>query len=249
MPTVLSVQSRVAYGHVGNAASVFPLQRLGIEAWALDTVAFSNHTGHGQWRGAVGAGGDDRRAVRGHRRARRAAGDRRGAVGLSRRRRDRAGVARHRRADQGGQPAGAVLLRPGDRRHRYRLLCHATASPSSFATRALALADIVTPNRFELEYLTGRTVANLARGRRSRRGACAGAGRRSCWSPASSSTGDRIAMLAAGPDGAWAVETPRLPVDAERLRRCDRGAVSRPSARGEALARCARAAPRRRCSR
>src|SRR5436190_785040 len=53
MPTILSVQSRVAYGHVGNAASVFPLQRLGIEAWALDTVAFSNHTGHGRWRGAV----------------------------------------------------------------------------------------------------------------------------------------------------------------------------------------------------
>ena len=53
MATVLSVQSRVAYGHVGNAASVFPLQRLGIEAWALDTVAFSNHTGHGQWRGSV----------------------------------------------------------------------------------------------------------------------------------------------------------------------------------------------------
>src|SRR6266852_8141933 len=53
MPTVLSVQSRVAYGHVGNAASVFPLQRLGIEAWALDTVAFSNHTGHGRWRGSA----------------------------------------------------------------------------------------------------------------------------------------------------------------------------------------------------
>src|SRR5437764_982125 len=52
MPTVLSIQSRVAYGHVGNAASVFPLQRLGVEAWALDTVTFSNHTGHGKWRGA-----------------------------------------------------------------------------------------------------------------------------------------------------------------------------------------------------
>ncbi len=53
MPTVLSLQSRVAYGHVGNAASVFTLQRLRIEAWALDTVAFSNHTGHGRWRGAA----------------------------------------------------------------------------------------------------------------------------------------------------------------------------------------------------
>src|ERR1700694_216714 len=53
MPTVLSVQSRVAYGHVGNAAAVFPLQCLGVEAWALDTVAFSNHTGHGRGRGGV----------------------------------------------------------------------------------------------------------------------------------------------------------------------------------------------------
>src|SRR6201996_8346009 len=53
VPSVLSIQSRVAYGHVGNAASVFPLQRLGIEAWALDTVAFSNHTGHGKWRGSA----------------------------------------------------------------------------------------------------------------------------------------------------------------------------------------------------
>src|SRR4051794_41980733 len=56
-PSVLSVQSRVAYGHVGNAASIFPLQRLGIEAWALDTVAFSNHTGHGRWRGSAVAAG------------------------------------------------------------------------------------------------------------------------------------------------------------------------------------------------
>src|SRR5918911_695577 len=53
MPSVLSIQSRVAYGHVGNAASVFPLQRLGIEAWTLDTVSFSNHTGHGRWRGSA----------------------------------------------------------------------------------------------------------------------------------------------------------------------------------------------------
>src|ERR1700693_70606 len=58
MPTVLSIQSRGAYGHVGNAASVFPLQRLGCEAWALDTVAFSNHTGHGRWRGSVVAGAE-----------------------------------------------------------------------------------------------------------------------------------------------------------------------------------------------
>src|SRR5215471_13866870 len=51
MPTVLSVQSWVACGNVGNTAALFPLQRLGCETWSLNTVAFSNHTGYGKWRG------------------------------------------------------------------------------------------------------------------------------------------------------------------------------------------------------
>jgi pyridoxine kinase len=50
---VLSIQSHVAYGHVGNAAAVFPLQRLGTEVWPVHTVQFSNHTGYGQWTGRV----------------------------------------------------------------------------------------------------------------------------------------------------------------------------------------------------
>ena len=54
---ILSIQSWVAYGHVGNASAVFPLQRLGAEVWAVNTVQFSNHTGYGSWRGQVfGAG-------------------------------------------------------------------------------------------------------------------------------------------------------------------------------------------------
>src|ERR1041385_1868005 len=48
---ILSIQSAVAYGHVGNSAAVFPLQRLGFEVWPVDTVPFSNHTGYGAWRG------------------------------------------------------------------------------------------------------------------------------------------------------------------------------------------------------
>ena len=50
---ILSIQSHVAYGHVGNAAAAFALQRLGIEAWPVLTVQFSNHTGYGAWRGPV----------------------------------------------------------------------------------------------------------------------------------------------------------------------------------------------------
>src|SRR5690348_4878705 len=50
---LLSIQSSVAYGHVGNSAAVFPLQRLGVEVWPINTVQFSNHTGYGSWGGAV----------------------------------------------------------------------------------------------------------------------------------------------------------------------------------------------------
>jgi pyridoxine kinase len=50
---ILSIQSHVAYGHVGNAAAVFPMQRLGHEVWPIHTVQFSNHTGYGAWRGEV----------------------------------------------------------------------------------------------------------------------------------------------------------------------------------------------------
>jgi hypothetical protein len=46
---ILSIQSHVAFGHVGNAAATFPLQRLGIEVWPIHTVQFSNPTGFGSW--------------------------------------------------------------------------------------------------------------------------------------------------------------------------------------------------------
>jgi pyridoxine kinase len=50
---ILSIQSSVAYGHVGNSAAVFPLQRIGVEVLPVYTVLFSNHTGYGAWRGPL----------------------------------------------------------------------------------------------------------------------------------------------------------------------------------------------------
>lgn len=51
--TILSIQSHVAYGYVGNRAAVFPLQRMGYDVIAINTVQFSNHTGYGEWSGEV----------------------------------------------------------------------------------------------------------------------------------------------------------------------------------------------------
>lgn len=50
---ILAVSSHVAVGHVGNAAAVPPLERLGHTVWRVDTVAFSNHPGHGRHAGTV----------------------------------------------------------------------------------------------------------------------------------------------------------------------------------------------------
>ena len=62
---ILSIQSWVAYGHVGNTSAVFPLQRLGAEVWAINTVQFSNHTGYGDWTGDVFSGAQVRALVDG----------------------------------------------------------------------------------------------------------------------------------------------------------------------------------------
>ena len=210
MPTVLSLQSRVAYGHVGNAASVFPLQRLGIEAWALDTVAFSNHTGHGRWRGSVVPAS---------------------AIALLFEGIADLGVLPHIDAVLSGYlgdaATGPVLL---DIVARVRsanpeaLFCcdpvigdvetgsYVTAGIAEFfRDHALAMADIVTPNHFELEYLMGRRLASLtdaadaAAGLRAR-------GPKIVLVTSLAADPDQMTMLASGPEGAWAVQTPHLPV-------------------------------------
>jgi pyridoxine kinase len=157
---ILSIQSWVAYGHVGNASAVFPLQRLGAEVWALNTVQFSNHTGYGAWRGQVfGAElisdlvqGIEERGVlpqcdavlSGY------MGD--AAIGTA----ILDAVAKVRAANPAaiyccdpviGDVGRGVFVRPG--------------IPEFMRDRALPAATIATPNHFELEWLTGSTVSTL----------------------------------------------------------------------------------------
>jgi pyridoxine kinase len=53
MKNVLSIQSHVVFGHAGNSAAEFPIRRLGVNVWPLNTVQFSNHTQYGHWAGSA----------------------------------------------------------------------------------------------------------------------------------------------------------------------------------------------------
>jgi pyridoxine kinase len=210
MPTVLSVQSRVAYGHVGNAAAVFPLQCLGVEAWALDTVAFSNHTGHGRWRGDAIAADTVASLFEGI-----------ADLGVL------PGIDAVLSGYIGTAETGAVLLdivtRVKAANPVARFCCDPVIGDADtgsyvrdgvaefFRNAALALADIVTPNRFELEYLTGRTVGSLADAA-SAAAALRGRGPETVLITSLDAVPDHLTMLACNAAGAWAVETPRLPV-------------------------------------
>ncbi|MBV9863603.1 MAG: pyridoxal kinase PdxY [Alphaproteobacteria bacterium] len=210
MPTVLSVQSRVAYGHVGNSAAVFPLQRLGIEVWSLDTVAFSNHTGHGRWRG---------KAIP----AQEVAAVFDGIADLGVLKRCDAVLSGY----LGEAATGPVLIDIVSRvkaANPHALFCCdpvigdtgtglyvGPGIPEFFRDRVLPLADIATPNRFELEWLTGEPVTSLEQA------AAAGEALRRRGPGIVLATSldagiDRVATAALGPDGAWAVETPLLPI-------------------------------------
>lgn len=48
---LLSIQSHVVSGYVGNRSATFPLQLLGWDVDVINTVQFSNHTGYGRWQG------------------------------------------------------------------------------------------------------------------------------------------------------------------------------------------------------
>jgi pyridoxine kinase len=157
---VLSVQSHVAYGHVGNSSAVFTMQRLGVEAWPVHTVQFSNHTGYGDWKGRVYDGtsidelieGIADRGVLGS-----CDGVLSGYLGSA----DighavLAAVSRVRAANAGavyccdpvlGDVGRGVFVRPG--------------VPEFLTEHALPAADVITPNHFELDLLSGRTTRTL----------------------------------------------------------------------------------------
>ncbi|MBA4270029.1 MAG: pyridoxal kinase PdxY [Bosea sp. (in: a-proteobacteria)] len=210
---ILSIQSHVAYGHVGNASAVFPMQRLGVEVWPIHTVQFSNHTGYGAWKGRVFDGGMIDEVMEGI--AERGVlpsctGLLSGYMGsadighaiLS-------AVERVRAANPKavyccdpvmGDVGRGVFVRPG--------------IPEFMREQAVPAADIVTPNQFELELLTDieiRTIADAHRAVEALRDA--GPKVVLVTSLVTDETpADSIDLMAADARGAFRVRTPKLDV-------------------------------------
>jgi pyridoxine kinase len=157
---VLSIQSHVVYGYAGNTAAVFPLQRLGREVWAINTVEFSNHTGYGSWKGKVlGAelaaelvtGLEERNALNrceavlsGY------LGDASVAMAIVdavKKVRSQSPNALYTCDPVMGDVGRGFYVKPD--------------IPDIFKKELIPLADIVTPNQFELEAITGLNTQNL----------------------------------------------------------------------------------------
>ena len=159
--SILSIQSSVAYGHAGNSAAVFPLQRLGREVWPVITVHFSNHTGYGDWRGPLLSAEDIADVILGI--------EERGVLG-----RCDAVLSGY----QGAEEVGAVILDAVAKVKSHnpaaiyccdpvmgdvgRGMFVRPGIPEFMRDSVLPAADVVTPNHFELDFLSGTTTGTLA---------------------------------------------------------------------------------------
>ncbi|MET3807529.1 pyridoxine kinase [Nakamurella sp. UYEF19] len=218
---ILSIQSSVAYGHVGNSAATFPLQRLGHEVWPVLTVHFSNHTGYGSWRGQVLDPGVVAEVIEG-------IADR-----------DVLGTVDAVLTGYQGSPGVAEVVLQTVARIRAlnpavvyccdpvlgdvdRGMFVLPGVPELMRDRVVPVADVVTPNAFELAYLAGVSLDDIS----EMTGLLAAVERvramgpstvlvtsvEGLWGNGSDVSGAEIAMLAVDPTGAFLVRTPRLPI-------------------------------------
>lgn len=209
--TILSIQSSVAYGHVGNSAATFPLMRLGVDVWPVLTVHFSNHTGYGAWRGPLLAASDVGEVIAGI--------DERGVLGQ---------VDAVLSGYQGGEAVGAEILKAValvKLRNPEAIYCCDPVMgdvgrgfyvrpgiPEFMRDQVIPAAQIVTPNQFELDFLTGRETHTLAEVLDAAH-ALRAAGPEVALVTSVEAAGtdpDTLTMLVVTGQGAWQVVTPRL---------------------------------------
>ncbi|WP_221584437.1 pyridoxal kinase PdxY [Microbacterium sp. G2-8] len=212
---ILSIQSAVAYGHAGNSAAVFPMQRIGVEVLPVYTVAFSNHTGYGAWRGPVMDPADVADVITGV--------EERGAFGS---------LDAVLSGYQGSEGIADVIIdavaRVKSQNPDALYACDpvmgnaksgcfvAPAIPDLLRDKVVPAADIITPNQFELGFLTG-TSPDTVESTLASADAARAMGPRTVL-VTSVERPDRpngtIEMMAVDDAGAWIVQTPYLPMKA-----------------------------------
>jgi len=206
---ILSIQSAVAYGFAGNSAAVFPLRRAGLDVWPVLTVNYSNHTGYGAWRGPNIDADQVAEVVRGI--------DDRGVLGQ---------MDAVLSGYQGSEAVGHAILDAValvKKQNPAALYCadpvFGDVGRGIYAADGIAefmrdhvtpVADIMTPNLFELAFLTGMPTDTLdqtvAAARKLRELGPSIVLVTSVTDPADAD--DIIRMVAVDAESAWRVETP-----------------------------------------
>lgn len=210
MTTILSLQSSVAYGHVGNSAVVFPLMRRGIEVWPVYTVLFSNHPDYGSLRGAPLPGEQVSDLVRGI--------DEHGFL---------SGADAVLSGYLGTAGAGTAVLDAVDRVRAANpeaiYCCDPVMGdddsgvyvedgiPHLMQDGLVPAAEVIAPNQFELGLLTGRPVEDLDQVVSAAESALElGPRVVLVTSVATPDAPGRVGMVAVTPHGAWWVTTPKF---------------------------------------
>lgn len=209
---ILSIQSHVAYGYVGNRAATFPLQRLGFDVWAVNTVQFSNHTGYGAWKGEAFSPAHVRAVI----------------DGIA----DRGVLGQCNALLTGylGDPAmGEAVIETAQRLRTANPEAIWTCDPvmgdvgrgffvrpgipELFRDRIAPAADIITPNQFELEHLAGGKIDTLRHAIDAARAVIARGTKHVLVTSLQriDAAPERIEMLAVGARSAHLVGTPLLP--------------------------------------
>ncbi|CAL7961667.1 Pyridoxal kinase PdxY [Gammaproteobacteria bacterium] len=154
--SVLSIQSHVAYGYVGNKAATFPLQSMGYDVWPVNTVQFSNHTGYGKWQGTIFESAHIRNVIQGIE-----------DLGVT----DKcvAILSGYMGSSEICHEVLATVKRFKSRNANILYLCDPVIGNTSCFVKPEVLhffkdylrADIITPNQFEAETLSGITIKNV----------------------------------------------------------------------------------------
>src|SRR5580692_778509 len=219
--SVISIQSQVAYGHVGNSAAVFPMQMHGIDVIAVPTTLLSNRPGYPTIRGRVLEAQLVADLLLGV--------EERGALDTC-----EAILSGYLGSPEIAAVVADFIARAKARNPRLTYCCDPVLGdrdrglfvqadiPPLVRDRLCPLADILTPNHFEFEYLVGaRTTTRTATKAATSREVIAQAQTLLARGPSTvvitstelSDTPDgEIETLAVERSQSWRVRTPRLPI-------------------------------------